>query len=67
MQTVLASVAIDSLASKLLTRGDEKWSFNADLFASLNKDDVLAAEIAQGVAMSSRNDDVGLDKKADEE
>jgi len=43
IQTVLATVAIDKLCTKLVT---EDGQFDRDLFYSLNKDDVLLSEFS---------------------
>lgn len=46
IQTVLATVAIDKLARKLMhAKGDGDLEFNHSLFLSLNKDPVLHSEI----------------------
>jgi len=48
IQTVLATVAIDGLATQLLTSKDDEGetkTFNHNLFLSLNKDTVLSDEI----------------------
>ena len=49
IQTVCSTVAIDSLASKLVSgESGAQQVFNRELFESLNKDAILAAEICSG-------------------
>lgn len=52
IQTVLASIAIDKMAQRLMEDG----VFNYQLFKSLNDDDGLIAEIAQGTAKLGQED-----------